>query len=108
MPYRLAQLGHDGPPSGGLWDENLITGKPLEICPVRALQLAPAALREEILRWKHEYFPAFQKGWPLVAGGVADQPARYLAAMLYIESLEDRKQEKYLEKTRPDGDGGGA
>ena len=102
-PFRLEQLGHDREPTG-LWDSNLITDAPLTRCPVRLLQLAEPEVRREILRWKDQY-PDFKKGHLLVAGGISDQPARWIEAMHCLESLDQRQQSKYLEiKKASDGD----
>lgn len=90
------QLGHDGPATFP-WTDSYITGKPIERCPLRQLQLADDVLREEILRWKHVHFPLFTKGRLLVAGEIDDQPARWLEAMLYLEQLEARKDHKHLQ-----------
>lgn len=103
MPFRLEQLGHDGPAQFP-WTENLLTSKPIERCPIRQLQLAPTDLREEVLRWKHTYFPLYEKGHLLVDGGIADQPARWLEAMLYLENLSARMDAKHVELTRPPED----
>ena len=98
-PFRLEQLGHDGEPMGA-WDLNLLTDLPIARCPLRLLQLARPELRLEILRWKNEYFPLFRKGKLLVPGGIAEQPARWLSAMLFLESLEKRQESKFVEIRR--------
>lgn len=90
------QLGHSGPASFP-WTDSYITGKPIERCPIRQLQLAPDALREEVLRWKNTHFPLFSKGRLLVAGEIDDQPARWLAAMLYLEQLEAKMERKHTD-----------
>lgn len=90
------QLGHSGPASFP-WTDSYITGKPIERCPIRQLQLAPDALREEVLRWKNTHFPLFSKGRLLVDGEIDDQPARWLAAMLYLEQLEAKMERKHTE-----------
>lgn len=97
-PFRYEQLGHDRPPTG-LWDSNLITDEPLTLCPVRALQLAPPEQQREILRWKDQY-RLFKRGQMLVDGGISAQPARWLEAMLFLESLEQQQETKYLQLKR--------
>src|SRR4051812_12363999 len=91
-----AQLGHDGEPQG-FWDVNLITDEKLTRCPIRLLQLAKSELRDEVLRWKDLYFPLYMKGHLLVDGAIADQPARWLAAMQYLEALQSKMESKYVE-----------
>lgn len=95
MPVLYEHLGHDGPATFP-WTENYITGEPIALCPIRQLQLAPAPLRAEILRWKEDYFPLYQKGHLLVDGGIEDQPARWLAAMLYLEELSARMEREHM------------
>jgi hypothetical protein len=73
-------LGHDGPPET-YWRDNLITGKPLERCPVRTLQLANPHLVSEIETHRTELWPLWEKGLLLSAGGIADQSARYMDLM---------------------------
>ncbi|MEX1185322.1 MAG: hypothetical protein WEA80_01875 [Gemmatimonadaceae bacterium] len=90
------QLGHDGPATFP-WTENYLTGEAIERCPIRQLQLAPPELREEVLRWKNTHFPLFKKGRLLVRGEINDQPARWLAAMLYLEQLSARMERKHVE-----------
>lgn len=90
------QLGHDGPATFP-WTENYLTGKPIERCPIRQLQLAPPALRDEVLRWKDEYYPLYEKGRLLVRGEISDQPARWLSAMLYLEQLAARMDRKHVD-----------
>ena len=91
-----AQLGHDGPPTFP-WTENLLTGTPLPLCPLRQLQLADPDLREEVLRWKGVHFPLFLKGHLLVSGGISEQPSRWLDAMLFLEQLEHQQEAKLIE-----------
>jgi hypothetical protein len=101
-PFRYEQLGHDAPPTG-IWDSNLITDEPLTLCPVRALQFAPKELQREILRWKEDY-RVFKQGQLLVPGGISAQPARWLEAMLLLQSMESKQELKYLKLKTPDGD----
>lgn len=101
-PFLRAQLGHDGPPTS-FYTDNLLSNEPLERCPLRTLQLADEAggagrsLAREVERHADVYFPAYRNGHLLVAGGVADQPARYLELMGMIGAMESRVQEKYAE-----------
>lgn len=102
-----AQLGHDGPPTN-FWREHLITGKDLARCPVRELLDARERipeLHDEVVRYVQLYLPAYQDGHLLVAGGIADQPARYLSMIQELLRLSARADEKYLELT-PAEDGG--
>lgn len=73
-------LGHDGPPTA-LYRDHLLTGKPLERCPLRTIQLANPHLSGEIETYRRELWPLWEKGHLLAAGGVEDQPARYLDMM---------------------------
>jgi hypothetical protein len=96
----LEYLGHDGPPTN-LWRENLLTGEPLSRCPVRTLQLAEedlesAALVRELERVADVYFPAYEQGVLLEAGGVSDQPARYLDLIGLVRELRADTQERYV------------
>lgn len=95
------QLGHDGPATFP-WTENYITGKPIERCPIRQLQLAPAELREEVLRWRGVYFATYRQGHLLVSGGIADQPARWLEAMQYLDELVSRSEQRFTAIKYPD------
>lgn len=79
-----------------------MSGAPLARCPLRLVQLADDSLSSEIQRWRHQYFPLFQKGHLLVPGGISAQPARWLSAMLYLEDLEGRKESKFMEIKYPD------
>lgn len=72
-------------------------GRPLQCCPVRTLQLAPPALLQEVTRHLTEYYPLYEAGHLLVAGGVADQPARYLDYMREIARLRTVVQRKFDE-----------
>jgi hypothetical protein len=93
-----AQLGHDGPPTN-LWTENLITGAPLERCPVRTIQLAREQrdpIVEEVDRHADVYYPAYRDGFLLVRGGLSDQPARYLELIGAIREVEGKVETKLL------------
>jgi hypothetical protein len=78
-------LGHDGPPTGPAWKENLVDGE-----ATRALSgpdspaRRPEQLVAEIHRHVNEYYPFYEDGHLLSAGGISDQPARYIAYMLEI------------------------
>lgn len=82
-----ALFGHDGPPLG-LWRDNLVSGEPLQRCPMRDLlewQDAGSPLLEELerhLRYRRHY----QQGVLLEAGGLAAQPARYIA---WLDAIDD-------------------
>lgn len=89
------RLGHDGPPIGGYWTENLVTEEPLQRCPLRTLQLAPPALGLELARHTETYYPAYVAGQLLNDGGLAAQPARYLDLMTEIATYAHRAQAKH-------------
>ena len=96
----MDEFGHDGPPTG-FWPDNLLTGQELTRCPIRQLQLADDALSAEVVRWRDVYYPLYRKGHLLVAGGVSEQPARYLEAMQYLERLEAVIEKKYVQIKYP-------
>lgn len=95
-PALKTMLGHDGPPTS-YWRENLVNGEKLERCPVRTLQLADPQLDAEVTRHVAEYFPFYDDGHLLAKGGIADQPARYLAYMSEIRRLRAVVNMKYTE-----------
>lgn len=99
----MQALGHDGPPTN-YWDKNLITDVPLDRCPVRSLQLAreSGTLAREVDRYTDVLYPAYKAGHLLVAGGVADQPARYLALINLVESIRQQVEEKASALARPE------
>lgn len=49
------------------------------------------------MRHEHVYFPAYEKGFLLEEGGLADQPAKYVDYMVFIERVEGAVKEKYRE-----------
>lgn len=89
-------LGHDGPPTN-YWRENLITDEKLTLCPRRLMLLAPPAMSAEVQRYVHSYYPAYQDGHLLVAGGLADQPARYVTLVQLTRRFDKAVQAKYEE-----------
>lgn len=99
----LAQLGHDGPPEG-YWREHLITGEELTRCPIREL-LDARRDRPELLAELEEYsttlYPMYRDGHLLTAGGVGDQPARYVDVIRTIEEAAHHSELKYFELTTP-------
>jgi hypothetical protein len=96
-------LGHDGPPAGPAWKENLVDKKKLDRCPVRTLQLSDPALVAEIHRHVNEYYPFYEDGYLLSAGGIGDQPARYLAYMGEIRRLKSVVDIRFDELTASEG-----
>jgi hypothetical protein len=93
----MQMLGHDGPPTN-VYTSNLLTGKPLERCPVRTLQLAREAKSEyarEVDRYVDAYYPAYEDKHLLVAGGIADQPARYIDLIQLIRAIDRKTEAKY-------------
>lgn len=89
-------LGHEGPPTA-YWKENLVDGTKLERCPMRSLLLADPELVAEINRHVNEYFPFYEGGHLLVAGGISDQPARWVAYMLEINRDQQLVDLKFAE-----------
>lgn len=85
-PALYGMLGHDGPPTM-YWKENLIDGKPLERCPLRTILLADPSLVSEMTRHVNDYYPFYEDGHLLVAGGISDQPARSIQYMLEIRRV---------------------
>jgi hypothetical protein len=59
------------------------------------MQLAPAPLMAEIDRYTESYYPAYRDGHLLVAGGLADQPARYVELVQLTRSYEHAVQAKF-------------
>lgn len=98
-PALYAALGHNGPPQQ-YWQENLLSDETLARCPVRDLLEAPEHLTNEVARYVGTYYPAYRDGHLLVAGGIADQPARYLNMVRLIASLEAQAELKYDELTK--------
>lgn len=96
-------MGHDGPPQG-LWTENLVTKQPLERCPVRTLLLAPPALTAEVHRYVNTWYPAYQDGFLMQEGGLADQPARYVELVQLTQRLDRMVQARWDELRPQDGD----
>lgn len=97
-------LGHDKQPTA-YWKENLLTGEKLERCPLRTIQLADPTLVSEMRRHVNEYFPFYEDGHLLVAGGISDQPARTLGYILEIRRLWGMVDEKYMATLDPSGEG---
>ena len=54
----------------------------------------------ELDRYLAAYVPAYEGGHLLVAGGISDQPARYLAMTHQIMALGQRSDAKYRELTK--------
>lgn len=101
----MVMLGHDGPPTN-YYTENLVSGEPLAECPLRTLLRAAEsnpALASEVTRHTEDYFPAYEAGHLLVAGGVADQPGRTLDYMQELTTLRVKSQAKFDEiRTKED------
>ena len=90
----LTLLGHDGPPQG-LWDKNLIDGRPLERCPMMDLISAAPEKRREITIMRTELYPLYREGHLLEGGGVADQPARYMEFMREFDGVATASEAAY-------------
>ena len=95
-PALYQMLGHDGPPTM-YWKKNLIDEKPLDRCPLRTILLADPSLVSEMARHVNEYFPFYEDGHLLVAGGISDQPARSLAYMSEIRRVWATVDARYAE-----------
>lgn len=103
QPLLYQLLGHDAPPTG-FWTHHLLTGEPLARCPVRTLQLAAREDVEELDRYLTLYWPAYEKGHLLTAGGIGDQPARFLEFLAAIEATRERIDARWLELRPIDDD----
>jgi hypothetical protein len=91
-------LGHDGPPTN-YWRENLLTRAPLAECPLRTIIKREAThpdLARELSR-HFGYYAAYERGALLVAGGVADQPNRYLDFMVQIDERRAAAEARYYD-----------
>ncbi|HEY7195512.1 MAG TPA: hypothetical protein VH439_17345 [Gemmatimonadales bacterium] len=94
-------LGHDAPPTN-FWRENLLTRAPLPECPVRTMlryEETRPQLMQELARHISRYAP-YERGVLLVAGGLDDQPARYLDFMEVIDRSTQARETRYLELIR--------
>lgn len=58
----------------------------------------------EAARYADVYFPAYRDGHLLTRGGLADQPARYLAIVGVVREMDARVQQRLLEIEREDGE----
>lgn len=56
----------------------------------------------EIDRYVGTYYPAYRDGHLLVAGGLADQPARYVELVQLTQSMERVVQAKYDAANQPE------
>jgi hypothetical protein len=78
-------------------------------CPLRTLlreRERNPALMHELDAYRDVYKPAYEDGHLLVAGGITDQPARYLAIILAMRSSEAAMQSKFEEITaKNEGEG---
>lgn len=52
----------------------------------------------------NEYYPFYEDGHLLVAGGISDQPARTVAYMLEIRRLKNKVDERFLEIEKQNGE----
>jgi hypothetical protein len=57
-------------------------------------------LAREAARYADVYYPAYRDKHLLVAGGIADQPARYLTILDVVRALDARTQKRLLEIER--------
>jgi hypothetical protein len=98
-------LGHDGPPTN-LWRENLVTGQRLDRCPVRTVQLMQEQMPQlvsEANRYVDVLHPAYVDKHLLIAGGINDQPMRYLDYMGAIGDIKQTVTRRFREITRENG-----
>jgi hypothetical protein len=59
------------------------------------MQLAPRALTEEINRYVDSLYPAYESGFLLVGGGIAEQPNRYVELVQLVGRTERKVQEQF-------------
>ena len=98
-PALKQMLGHDGPPTT-FWREHLLTGDALRRCPVREILDAPAGARAEVDELMGLLMPAYDAGHLLAAGGLADQPARYVEMIQLVRATRARVGERVDELER--------
>lgn len=67
---------------------------------MRSVRETPTDVRTEVHRYLDVYLPAYDDGHLLVAGGIADQPARYLELIQLIRRTRTAAQAKYDELTK--------
>jgi hypothetical protein len=102
----MQMLGHDGPPTN-VYTSNLLTGKRLDRCPLRTLQLAREAKSEhvrEVDRYVDTYYPAYEDKHVLVAGGIADQPARYVDLIQLVRRIDRETETKFRAVQKENGE----
>lgn len=75
------------------------------MCPRRQLNEAPRSMVAEVYRYVNSYYPAYEDGHLLVAGGISDQPARYIALVQLTQAYDRMVQAKYEELREKDNDG---
>jgi hypothetical protein len=96
-------LGHDGPPAG-LWTTNIVTGERLKRCPVMDLRTADRNTLREVTMMRTELYPLYREGHLLVAGGVIDQPARYLSFMREMDAARLKAESAFQKVLRDEED----
>lgn len=105
-------LGHDGPPTNWYF-ENLLTGERLTECPLRTIlrrsEEQPILAREVDEAIDH-ITDKYWRRFLLVAGGKADQPARWndIVTMVgRVRAATEAKDIKLREKKREQESGAG-
>lgn len=88
-----------------MWDENLVTGEPLAICPIRLLLDADAVTRGEAYELLYSHHPLFTHGHLWTAGAISEQPAWWLEAMMYLDTLHRQQKVAYARALADEGDG---
>ena len=88
-----------------MWDENLVTEKRLVLCPIKSLLDADATVRSEVYELAYVHFPLFKGGHLLVRGAISDQPAWWLEAMMFLETLDLRKKAAFTKAREQDANG---
>jgi hypothetical protein len=60
---------------------------------------APPTLARELTMMRTELYPLYREGHLLESGGLADQPARYLAYMRHFDTMARASDEAYAKAT---------
>lgn len=57
------------------------------------------AIAQEVTRYVDELFPAYKDKHLLVAGGLADQPSRYLELIRLVRATDNKTQLRFTQLT---------
>jgi hypothetical protein len=63
-------------------------------------EVSDPALTAELHRYTTDYYPAYEDGHLLEAGGWSDQPARYATLIRALKHWDERVSAKYVEITK--------